>query len=532
MTNPLTWVGRGASLLASGRAAQRASRGVDRTSQRDGREGRGAATREAWPVPVLSTVAAPAGADVEQLYRPALPPSRASLREAGRRRAELKQAEAEAPAAMKRRREEECVEREAELLAPLAAADAPRGKRRRSVLAAAVMHEAIPDGQAAVHEAKPVGAHGAKKCREVIQRWREFEAAMTEGDEVTRSNWRAGMSAGYPSTQLTLKFIKWLLVTRIYQSHSTRRDGREMIGRSANQVGQMATWMRNHVWPALFSSAGFPTGSAALAYWRPILQHLESLVGGGGGGAQQLAGVAMAAAQAVQTEAGADASTVELAGDAASRAAQLGVRAATASSTTREHLNQTGEYLLQDALLCEPFEVNESFVLNAYLGLARQTGCRPGMAVNVLQDSADPNGVWANCPPLIASDLLAGKFAEPLVLPETGCATLWYFETSFERVKGQYFATVRFGTALTPDSDATVRLGTVALCRLLLRTAAPRAVYAKLTGSEVVALRRKVDDPEGFAGLALEDTKYGTWGDLHARASPISPGEVCSVYWH
>ena len=51
---------------------------------------------------------------------------------------------------MKRRREEECVEREAELLAPLAAADAPRGKRRRSVLAAAVMHEAIPDGQAAV----------------------------------------------------------------------------------------------------------------------------------------------------------------------------------------------------------------------------------------------------------------------------------------------------------------------------------------------------------------------------------------------
>ena len=52
---------------------------------------------------------------------------------------------------------------------------------------------------------------------------------MTEGDEVMRSNWRAGMSAGYPSTQLTLKFIKWLLVTRIYQSHSTRRDGRERV---------------------------------------------------------------------------------------------------------------------------------------------------------------------------------------------------------------------------------------------------------------------------------------------------------------
>ena len=44
-----------------------------------------------------------------------------------------------------------------------------------SILGCTVLrHEAIPDGQAAVHEAKPVGAHGAKKCREVIQRWREF----------------------------------------------------------------------------------------------------------------------------------------------------------------------------------------------------------------------------------------------------------------------------------------------------------------------------------------------------------------------
>ena len=350
---------------------------------------------------------------------------------------------------------------------------------------------------------------------------------MTEGDEVTRSNWRAGMSAGYPSTQLTLKFIKWLLVTRIYQSHSTRRDGREMIGRSANQVGQMATWMRNHVWPALFSSAGFPTGSAALAYWRPILQHLESLVGGGGGGAQQLAGVAMAAAQAVQTEAGADASTVELAGDAASRAAQLGVRAATASSTTREHLNQTGEYLLQDALLCEPFEVNESFVLNAYPRVRATDGVQ---ARHGGQSTSCRTRSVGKLPAADSERPPRGQVRGALVLPETGCATRWYFETSFERVKGQYFATVRFGTALTPDSDATVRLGTVALCRLLLRTAAPRAVYAKLTGSEVVALRRRVDDPEGFAGLALEDTKYGTWGDLHARASPISPGEVCSVY--
>ena len=119
-------------------------------------------------------------------------------------------------------------------------------------------------------------------------------------------------------------------------------------------------------------------------------------------------GPAQTAASAVQVVAGANATTAAEAGDAASQAAQHAMRAATASISTREHLSQTGEYQLQDAMLCEAIEVNEAFVLNAYICFARLTGARPGMAVNVENDSVDPNSAWANCAPLIWEDLLVG----------------------------------------------------------------------------------------------------------------------------
>ena len=48
-------------------------------------------------------------------------------------------------------------------------------------------------------------------------------------------------------------------------------------------------------------------------------------------------------------------------------------------------------------------------MLNAYICFARQTGARPGMAVNVEKDSVDPNSAWANCAPLSWEDLLIGK---------------------------------------------------------------------------------------------------------------------------
>ena len=136
----------------------------------------------------------------------------------------------------------------------------------------------------------------------------------------------------------------------------------------------------------------------------------ETIVGGGrgSGGVEQLAGAAQAAASATQLAVGANATTAAAAGDAASQAAQHAMRAATASISTREHLSQTGEYQLQDAMLCEAIEVNEAFVLNAYICFARLTGARPGMAVNVENDSVDPNSAWANCAPLIWEDLLVG----------------------------------------------------------------------------------------------------------------------------
>ena len=159
-----------------------------------------------------------------------------------------------------------------------------------------------------------------------------------------------------------------------------------------------------------------------MAYWRPIRDHFSSLVGGGrgSGGVEQLAGVAQAAASALQVAVGANATTAAAAGDAANQAVQLAMRAATAPSLTRQHLDQTGQYILQDALLSEWVEVNEAFVLNAYVTLARQTGCRPGMVVNVGHDSVDQNGAWAHCAPLVWQDLLVGKLEEGLELPHGG----------------------------------------------------------------------------------------------------------------
>ena len=62
-----------------------------------------------------------------------------------------------------------------------------------------------------------------------------------------------------------------------------------------------------------------------------------------------------------------------------------------------------------------------------------------------------------------------------------------------------------------------VRLATVGMRRLLLRTASFNAVYQKLAeqgGEAEVELRRKVKAPKGFAGLELKGTGFATWADL------------------
>ena len=53
---------------------------------------------------------------------------------------------------------------------------------------------------------------------------------------------------------------------------------------------------------------------------------------------------------------------------------------------------------MQDTQLMEPFEVNVAFIMNAYLCFARQTGCRPGMAVNDAADAADSDSHWRASP--------------------------------------------------------------------------------------------------------------------------------------
>ena len=118
-------------------------------------------------------------------------------------------------------------------------------------------------------------------------------------------------------------------------------------------------------------------------------------------GAALAALVASGAGEAVQT---AVAST--------GAAVQRGLGQATESVSVREHLFQTGEYLLQDAALAEPFQVNVAILLNAYLGLARQTGCRPGMCVNAKSDHLDPNSKWFGEAPLRVSSLRIGGFGE------------------------------------------------------------------------------------------------------------------------
>ena len=61
-----------------------------------------------------------------------------------------------------------------------------------------------------------------------------------------------------------------------------------------------------------------------------------------------------------------------------------------------------------------------------------------------------------------------------------------------------------------------VRIGVVALIRLQLRTASYRACYAKLDPLAAAALRAKVADPTGFAGIDFEETGYGGFAELVA----------------
>ena len=109
--------------------------------------------------------------------------------------------------------------------------------------------------------------------------------------------------------------------------------------------------------------------------------------------------------------------------------------------------------------------------------------------------------------------------SEAGVVTEGDFEALCRMEITFKRKKGEYFACYDFGTAITPDSDQMVRIGTLAMIRLMLRCGAFRACYGKLdvdAPARAAAVRAKVADPCGFSGLEIDDTGYGSFADLVA----------------
>ena len=83
------------------------------------------------------------------------------------------------------------------------------------MLAAAVLAEPMAAADDLQPLPTPTSMDGDRRCNDVLRRWREFGAEMAAG---YGDAWRQGMAAGYPSPELTLKFIKWLLTTRKQQS--------------------------------------------------------------------------------------------------------------------------------------------------------------------------------------------------------------------------------------------------------------------------------------------------------------------------
>ena len=145
----------------------------------------------------------------------------------------------------------------------------------------------------------------------------------------------------------------------------------------------------------------------------------------------------------------------------------------------------------------------------------------------------------------IAADELLRGLGGAGVMTEGDFEALIRMEVTFARKKGEYYACYKFGTAITPDSDQMMRIGTLAMVRLLLRCGSFRACYSKLSEASAAALRRKVAEPSGFAGLELGDTGYETlpalvaacradgWVlDKAALDRPLFPGVyvTCTVF--
>lgn len=156
--------------------------------------------------------------------------------------------------------------------------------------------------------------------------------------------------------------------------------------------------MKNQLWRELWPA--MPEGANAREYWRVVTKQVMAMFDGGGGG--MIAAASLVEKKTIRSARAANKTESEVtAAGLESRKQTMGtLRAATAKPSTKQHLYQVGEYQLQDAVISDPFNVNLAYILNAYMCLARTTGCRPGMAVNDLKDTDDPAGHWYELPPL------------------------------------------------------------------------------------------------------------------------------------
>ena len=103
------------------------------------------------------------------------PPTKAQRREEGMARAESKQARAADPVGLRREQQAAAAEEEARLLAPLAAADKPGSKRKRSAIAAAVLHEDLGAADDGEFLPMPLSYDWKRRCNDVWARWKELD---------------------------------------------------------------------------------------------------------------------------------------------------------------------------------------------------------------------------------------------------------------------------------------------------------------------------------------------------------------------
>ena len=290
-----------------------------------------------------------------------------------------------------------------------------RGVRRSALADALEAEDDERQEEAACGDGRPMLApHGpalSVQLRRVRLRLREFLATQAAaGKSVPMQRTALGL---HPTMRWTIRFGKWLATTRITAPrasrwHATERgDAREeeptvRMGRGENTIYVALQHMKNHVWREIWPAMP----DDARQYWRLVTKQVMSLYDGGGGGMKDAAGAAGRAAgrEAARESAShgqseaAQRAASERASAVASRRTMAELREATTKPCTKQHLFQVGEYQMQDTQLLELFEVNVAFIMNAYLCFARQTGCRPGMAVNDAADAADSDSHWRASP--------------------------------------------------------------------------------------------------------------------------------------